>query len=229
MDKTILAKDIKKNFYINNQIIPVLKGIDLEISPGEIIAVCGPSGVGKTTLLYLLGLMDKLSSGYLKIMGIDVKDIDEKKTSEIRNKHIGFLFQFHYLLADFTVFENIYIPTQIIPNNNNIEEKIEYLLNKLGIQNLKNRFPKELSGGEQQRVALARALINFPEIILADEPTGNLDSENSNTVIELLFNQARQNNISVIIATHNLELAKKTDKIYFLKDGKIEKILTCGG
>jgi lipoprotein-releasing system ATP-binding protein len=227
--QTIKAAGLTKEFVSNNKIVPVLRGIDLTVNPGEIIAVCGPSGVGKSTLLHLLGLMDGQTAGRLEIMGIDTAELDEKKRAGLRNRHIGFLFQFHYLLPDFTVRENVLLPTMVdngtTPADKTVvNDRLAELLTGLGVDGLQDRFPDELSGGEQQRIALARALITRPDIILADEPTGNLDKTNTDAVIKLLFESSKTHGESVLIATHNMDITKQAHKTIYLKNGIIDKI-----
>ena len=217
----IKVKSLKKNFYTNGKVIPVLKDINVEINTGEIVALCGPSGVGKSTLLHLLGLMEEPTSGVIELFGTDTSVLDANSKADFRKQHIGFLFQFHYLLAEFTVHENLLIPVRIKNSTADPRDKIKDLLKKLGLEDFAGRYPNELSGGEQQRVALARAVINRPGVILADEPTGNLDKENSEIVANLLIDEAKNCNSNLIIATHNTELAKKTDRIIYLRDGKV--------
>jgi ABC-type lipoprotein export system ATPase subunit len=214
---------LEKVFFIDSKTVKVLKNISFEIKSGEKVSICGPSGAGKSTLLHILGLMDTFSSGSIELFNSKIENMDENLKTEFRNKYIGFLFQFHYLIPDFTVLENLMIPLWIKKENkNNIKEKIKTLTTALGIESLLDRYPNELSGGEQQRVALARSLVNEPKLILADEPTGNLDSKNSGLVVELLFNEVRKRNVTLIIATHSIELANMTDRIIYLQDGMIK-------
>lgn len=222
MDKIITAVNIHKSYVTNNKTVNVLRGIGLEVSPGESIAVCGPSGAGKSTLLHILGLMDKPSDGAVIIRGTDTKQLSEPEFAGLRNKYIGFIFQFHYLLPDFTVEENVSIPVKIADNTYMHDKSgIDGLLERTGIDSLRGRFPDEISGGEQQRVALVRALVNKPVLILADEPTGNLDKDNSDRVVNLLFSETKLRNVALVVATHNMELAKNADRIIYIKDGKI--------
>lgn len=202
--------------------VKVLKGVSLEVKEGEIVSILGASGAGKTTLLNILGTLDKADKGKLIINNVEIDKLKDKKISFFRNKNIGFVFQFHHLLPEFTAFENVCIPAFISNNDKkNIEERAMSLLDELGLSKRKNHKPSELSGGEQQRVAIARALINNPKIIIADEPSGNLDSKNSKELYKLFLSLREKYMQSFIIATHNKELAKITDKQYTIVDGKI--------
>lgn len=177
--------------------------------------------------MHIIGLMEEPTAGTVELFDHRVNALDEKIKSEFRNKYIGFLFQFHYLISDFSVMENLLLPAWI-RNGRNLDEmkkNILSLLYSFGIDSLVDRYPGELSGGEQQRVSLVRSLVNEPRLILADEPTGNLDSGNSGIVLEMLFGEVRKRNVTLIIATHNMELAKRTDRIVYLKDGLVENIV----
>ncbi|MBE9481934.1 MAG: ABC transporter ATP-binding protein [Bacteroidetes bacterium] len=215
----IKAKDIYKS-YGNLQ---VLKGINLEIQKGEIVSIVGASGAGKSTLLHILGTLDKADQGIVEINGIAVNQLSEKKLSEFRNKKIGFVFQFHHLLPEFTALENICIPAFIAKESRkNAEKKASELLNILNLTDREEHKPSELSGGEQQRLAVARALINNPAVVLADEPSGNLDSASSIELHELFFSLRDQLNQTFVIVTHNDELANMADRKLVIKDGVIE-------
>jgi lipoprotein-releasing system ATP-binding protein len=215
----IKAKDIYKS-YSNLQ---VLKGINLEIQKGEIVSIVGASGSGKSTLLHILGTLDKADQGIVEINGIAVNQLSEKKLSEFRNKKIGFVFQFHHLLPEFTALENICIPAFIAKESRkNAEKKASELLNILNLTDRAEHKPSELSGGEQQRLAVARALINNPAVVLADEPSGNLDSASSIELHELFFSLRDQLNQTFVIVTHNNELANMADRKLVIKDGVIE-------
>jgi lipoprotein-releasing system ATP-binding protein len=205
------------------EFVHVLKGVDLKINPGESVAICGPSGVGKSTLLHLVGLMEESTSGTIELFNIKTNQLDGNFRAELRNKYIGFLFQFHYLMSDFTVLENLLIPIWIRDgySDDSAKNSLRALLRRLGLEQFINRYPDELSGGEQQRVALARALVNEPKLILADEPTGNLDKNNGDIVSELLFSEAKKRNAILVIATHNLDLANRADRIIYLQDGVV--------
>ena len=218
----IIAENIHK-FYENNHI---LKGINLHVDKGEIISLVGASGAGKTTLLQILGTIDKYDKkegSKLLLKNQDISDFTENKLANFRNHELGFIFQFHQLLPEFNVIENICIPAFIRKTQKNIaESKANELMNYLGISDRSKNKPNELSGGEKQRVAVARALINEPSIILADEPSGNLDSNASNNLHELFLSLRKDFNYTFIIATHNKLLAKKSDRVLEIKDGKIK-------
>ena len=205
--------------------LEVLKGIDLEIEEGEVVAIVGPSGAGKTTLLQILGTLDSPSSfegTSLTIVDKDTQKLSEKEMALFRNKNLGFIFQFHELLPEFTALENVCMPGWI---GNRKEEDLKKdataLLSQLGLADRTHHKPQEMSGGEQQRVAVARALINKPKIVFADEPSGNLDSENALYLHELFFNLRNQLGCTFVIVTHNEELAERVDRKISLKDGKI--------
>ncbi|SDU01245.1 lipoprotein-releasing system ATP-binding protein [Polaribacter sp. Hel1_33_78] len=217
----IVGKNIHKYFGD----IQVLKGLDLHIKRGEIVAIVGPSGAGKTTLLQILGTLDKplKEKDYeLSINNISLKNISDKELSEFRNNHIGFIFQFHQLLPEFTALENVCIPAYIgKKNKKETEIRAKELLEFLGLSHRIDHKPNELSGGEQQRVAVARALINNPSVILADEPSGNLDSESAKNLHELFFKLRDKFGQTFILVTHNEELAEMTDRKLTMIDGKI--------
>ncbi|SDW76725.1 lipoprotein-releasing system ATP-binding protein [Lutibacter oricola] len=205
--------------------LEVLKGVSLTINKGEIVAIVGPSGAGKTTLLQILGTLDKpnkTNKTSLSINNSDLLNLKEKNLSKFRNKHIGFIFQFHQLLPEFTALENVCIPAYIANKNKTEAEKraIE-LLDFLGLKNRINHKPNELSGGEQQRVAVARALINNPDVVFADEPSGNLDSASAKNLHELFFELRKKFNQTFVIVTHNSELANMADRKLEMKDGHI--------
>ena len=223
MSNILKAKNLHKSY---NE-ISVLNNINLEIKNNQITTIVGPSGAGKTTLLQILGTLNKpdnLKQSSLEIDNIDVFKLNNNDLSKFRNKKIGFIFQFHELLPEFSALENVCIPKWIAGEDLK-ESKIKgiKLLNDLGLKNRINHKPSELSGGEQQRVAVARALINNPKIIFADEPTGNLDSENAEILHQLFFTLRDRIGCSFVIVTHNELLTKKSDQIISLKDGKIIK------
>lgn len=212
----IKARDIHKTY---GQ-LEILKGVNVDINEGEVVSIVGSSGAGKTTLLTILGTLDRPSSGTLNIGGIDVYGLNDSKLAAFRNKHIGFVFQFHHLLPEFTAIENICIPALIAKTaKKEAEKKAEELLEYLGLSARKNHKPSELSGGEQQRVAVARALINSPKVIFADEPSGNLDSNSAKELHQLFFNLRKTYNQTFVIVTHNNELADMADRKLVMKDG----------
>lgn len=204
--------------YDNTQ---VLKGINLKVDKGEIISIVGASGAGKTTLLHILGTLEKPHKGKYLINNNSVIDLDSNQLAKFRNLEVGFIFQFHNLLAEFTAFENICLPGYISKRKRlDVEKRATELLEILGISDKKNHKPNQLSGGEQQRIAIARALINSPSIILADEPSGNLDSKNAENLHELFIKLNKELNQTFIIVTHNKHLASMTDRSLEMIDGK---------
>jgi len=215
----IVAKNIHKTFYD----LQVLKGINLHIKKKEIVAIVGPSGAGKTTLLQILGTLDKADDGaFIKINNKDVLNLKDKKLAHFRNTHIGFIFQFHQLLPEFTALENVCIPGFIAnKSKNEVINEAKKILDYLKLSDRLNHHPNELSGGEQQRVAVARALINKPNVIFADEPTGNLDSASADSLHDLFFDLRDKFGQTFVIVTHNTELANLADKTLKMKDGYI--------
>ncbi len=211
-----------KNIYKRYGPVEVLKGVNIEIGKAEIVSIAGPSGSGKSTLLHILGTLDKADSGSVSMNGAETGALNGKKLAAFRNRHIGFVFQFHHLLPEFTALENVCIPGWLAGRKKReVEEKAKELLVMLGLsQRLENK-PNQLSGGEQQRVAVARALINKPDIVFADEPTGNLDTANANDLHQLFFDLRKQFNQTFLIVTHNEELARLSDRVLHMKDGKI--------
>ena len=202
--------------------LQVLKGIDLRIEKGEIVSIVGPSGAGKTTLLQILGTLDKPDNGSVVVDGIETSTLSTNKLSEFRNKHLGFVFQFHQLLPEFTAIENIMIPAYIAGmKNKEARSRAEELLEFMGLSNRANHKPNELSGGEKQRVAVARALMNNPAVILADEPSGSLDSKNKEELHKLFFDLRDKFGQTFVIVTHDETLATLTDRTIHLKDGRI--------
>jgi len=200
----------------------VLKGVDLELNKGEIVSIAGPSGSGKSTLLHILGALDRPGEGEIIVNDQRINLLNDKQLAAFRNRHIGFVFQFHHLLPEFTALENVCIPAWISGRSKK-EARIraKELLASLGLQNKLENKPTALSGGEQQRVAVARALINEPQIIFADEPTGNLDSANARSLHQLFFDLRKEFNQTFLIVTHNEELAQMSDRTLHMKDGKI--------
>ena len=202
--------------------LEVLRGVDLSISRGEFVAIVGASGVGKSTLLHILGLIDTQSDGEMYFDGNLFDNINANDTAFMRAQMVGFVFQFHHLLPEFTALENLLIPAMIAhKNGTKAKEHALNLLSELGVAERKNHFPAQLSGGEQQRIALARALINNPEILIADEPTGNLDSDNAHKFMQLATKMREKFELTIVLATHNIELAQYADRVLRLKNGKL--------
>lgn len=219
---TLCLKKIGKSFKQGSQTLDVLKGVDLEIMPGEIVALIGPSGAGKSTMLQIAGLLDRPSKGEILLDDMKCSKLGDGMRTALRREYLGFVYQYHNLLGDFDATENVMLPQLIAGVNvRTAREKSRWLLERLGLgKRLKHR-PAELSGGEQQRVAIARALANAPKLLLADEPTGNLDPKTSESVFLELLSIVKETGLSALIATHNLELADKMDRKVKLQDGKL--------
>jgi lipoprotein-releasing system ATP-binding protein len=217
------ARDLHRAFSTANGLLPVLKGASMQINRGEIAAVTGASGVGKSTLLHLLGGLDRPNSGEVRVNNELLTGKSEKDLAEFRTKNIGFVFQSHYLLEDFTALENVMIPMILGGLDiSSAKKRAEQLLESVGLSDRTSHRPRELSGGEQQRVAVARALANNPTLVLADEPSGNLDTATGRKLHELLFGLSRDKSISFVIATHNSELASTCDRQFHMVDGRVE-------
>jgi len=211
-----------KNIYKRYDTVQVLKGVDIEIKKGEVASIVGPSGSGKSTLLHILGTLDKADKGAVTMNNTNIHLLTGNKLAAFRNKHIGFVFQFHHLLPEFTAMENVCIPGWLAGRKKNeVKEEAVRLLTMLGLSQRMENKPNQLSGGEQQRVAVARALINKPDIVFADEPTGNLDSSNAQELHRIFFDLRDRFNQTFLIVTHNEELAQLSDRIFHMKDGKI--------
>ena len=219
---TLELKQISKHYFQGGQKLEVLKGLDLKIEPKEVVALIGPSGSGKSTLLQIAGLIDRPTSGQVYIDGQNCEKANDRLRTSLRSDYIGFVYQYHNLLPDFDALENVMIPQLIAGiKEKTAKEKAEWLLNRLGLKERINHRPAELSGGEQQRVAIARSLANTPKLLLADEPTGNLDPTTSDSVFLALLDIVKETGLSALIATHNMELAAKMDKQVQLKDGAL--------
>jgi lipoprotein-releasing system ATP-binding protein len=202
--------------------VEVLRGVNIDIKKGEIVSIVGSSGAGKSTLLHILGTLDKADKGAVSLNEAEITSLQGKKLADFRNKNIGFVFQFHHLLPEFTALENVSIPGWLAGRKRKeVENKAKELLNLLGLSDRLENKPNQMSGGEQQRVAVARALINDPLIVFADEPTGNLDSANAKELHHLFFDLRNKFNQTFLIVTHNEELAQLSDRVLHMKDGKI--------
>jgi lipoprotein-releasing system ATP-binding protein len=218
MKMLLNANNISKSY----EQLKVLKDVSIAVNKGEIVSIVGPSGAGKSTLLQIIGTLDKADSGSLEISGKQISAIKEKDLPAFRNQHIGFIFQFHHLLPEFTALENVCIPAFIAKKSvKEAEKRAKELLEMLKLGERMHHKPSEMSGGEQQRVAVARALMNNPELILADEPSGNLDTDNARALHELFFDLRKKLNQTFIIVTHNEELANMADRKIVMKDGRI--------
>ncbi len=220
--KLLVADGITKSFRSGDSYLEVLKGVDLELKPAQFSILSGPSGSGKSTLLYILGGLEKPDSGRIMFDGEPIDSFTNSRLDNYRNQKIGFVFQMHYLLPDFTALENVMIPAMINGQSNRLAlERAKTLLAQLSLSERINHYPNQLSGGEQQRVAVARALINAPRLIFADEPTGNLDRENALLLLKLFRKLVEDTGVSVLIATHDPELAGMGEITFRLYDGKI--------
>ena len=218
---SISVKNIIKEFGEPPQ--RIIHGIDLMINDGEFVSISGRSGSGKSTLLYLISTLDNPTSGSVEIDGKDVTQMNIREIHEFRNKHVGFIFQFHYLLEELTALENVLLPARNLNLHNEKQERALELLDRFGILNKANKLPGQMSGGEQQRVAIARAIIMKPKYLFADEPTGNLDSKNGETVMNILKELNEKSNMTLALVTHENEYAKMARREIYLVDGKIKK------
>jgi len=220
MSNIVDLQDIYKSFDQGINHLEILKGINLSISSGEVVALVGASGAGKSTLLHIMGLLELADSGDVVMSGIPTKDLSDIKRTIIRRNEIGFIYQFHNLLPEFNALENVVMPQLIAGvSQKDAAERAQELLFKMGLEDRIDHRPAELSGGEQQRVAIARGLANRPRLILADEPTGNLDEKTGNEVMDVMLELSRQEGVSALIATHNTKLAARMDRVIRLKDG----------
>jgi len=229
----VKAEGLKKSYPQGGGVLTVLDGIDLEVSDGQLIAVLGPSGSGKTTLLNLLGLLDRPTGGRLELFGQQTSSLSEDGRAALRNRRVGFVFQFDSLLVEFTVLENVALPFLIregasVAARREAFERARALLARLGLEAAASRSPRGLSGGEKQRAAIARALINSPELILADEPTGNLDSLNAERVFEDLARIAREMGVAVVLVTHNERACAFATRVFHLSNGRLASAVATG-
>ncbi|CAM3842186.1 lipoprotein-releasing ABC transporter ATP-binding protein LolD [Rheinheimera salexigens] len=223
MNKVLTAQQISKSYRDGLQQVKVLQGVDLTVNSGEMLAIVGSSGSGKSTLLHILGSLDLADSGSVQLLGEDIAKMTSKRKAQLRNQQLGFIYQFHHLLMDFTALENVAMPLLINGISKQLaNEKALAILQRVGLEQRASHKPAELSGGERQRVAIARALVAEPALVLADEPTGNLDQHTAESIYQLLRELNQQSNTSFIIVTHDLTLAKKLDKYYLMREGSLE-------
>ncbi len=223
MNKYIRAEGISKDFHIGSEALHVLKGINLDIQVRDMISIVGASGAGKSTLLHLLGALDRPSEGAVYYGEMNIFDLQDAELARFRNAHIGFVFQFHHLLPEFSALENVMMPLLIGRTPVSIaEEKAHHALREVGLHARVTHKPGELSGGEQQRVAIARAIVNQPTVIFADEPTGNLDTKTGEAVSEVLLRLNRDIGMIIVLVTHNEKLARMADRVIHLSDGEIK-------
>ena len=225
VDVALEIKNIYRTYSQGNLLLDVLKGVDFSLKPGEMVALVGPSGSGKSTLLHLAGLIEKPTSGSIFLRGINCSELSDFARTQLRSRDIGFIYQFHHLLPEFTALENVMMP-QLIAGLHKTEatQRARLLLDMVGLSSRVNHRPSRLSGGEQQRVAIVRSIANVPRLVLADEPTGNLDPETSITVFQQLREIIHRSKIAMLVATHNMELASKMDRIVAMEGGKIRQL-----
>ncbi len=224
MNRVLSIHGLKRSYKSGDKILTVLDGVDLEVSPGEIVGLIGPSGSGKSSLLHAAGLLEHPDAGKIQIEGRDCSDLSDRQRTRVRLATIGFVYQAHHLLAEFPALDNVALPQMIAGRSRKAaRDRAMTLLTELGLAERAHHQPAQMSGGEQQRVAIARALANSPRLLLADEPTGNLDPYTSTAVFENLYALARSQGVAALIATHNLELAKHMDRVVAVKDGRLEE------
>ena len=222
VETLIRILDLHKSYYDGESELPVLQGVNLEIYMSELLAIVGASGVGKSTLLHIIGTLDRPTAGNVLYDEQDIFTLSDTELARFRNKEIGFVFQFHHLLPEFTALENVAMGALITSSNNkSVYKEAESLLDYVGLSERLSHYPSQLSGGERQRVAIARSLINQPKVVLADEPTGNLDRRSSEAVLELLWDLNATSGQTFVIVTHNQELAQQVDRVIQLVDGKV--------
>jgi putative ABC transport system ATP-binding protein len=226
-DQLIEVKGLKKTYTLGKTFIEVLKGVDLSVDKGEFVMIMGPSGSGKSTLLHIVAGLDRPTEGDVKVLGENLKKLSDRQLSRLRNLKVGFVFQFYYLFPELTAYENVYLPGILFKGVKNeqaraaLVQRVDEMFEIIGLNHRKLHRPQELSGGEQQRLAIARALINEPEILLADEPTGNLDSASGEIILEFFERFQKAKKLSILMVTHNPEFLKRAQRVLFLKDGKI--------
>jgi lipoprotein-releasing system ATP-binding protein len=223
LDALVLIEDLRKSFQHEGRTLDVLKGIDLNIYPQQILAIVGPSGAGKSTLLHCMGTLDLPSSGRIRLAGEELTTMSSSRLAAVRNRTIGFVFQFHHLLPEFSALENVMLPGLIQgKNRREMERRAKSLLEEVNLSHRVSHRPGELSGGEQQRVAVARALALDPKLLLADEPTGNLDSATSDAIHDLFFQINREHGTTIVVVTHNPAFAERMPRVVGMRDGRVE-------
>jgi lipoprotein-releasing system ATP-binding protein len=224
MSEPVLSiRGLQRSYATGAGPLTVLRGVDLDVGPGEVVGLIGPSGSGKSSLLHAAGLLEHPDAGRIHVLGRDCSDLSERVRTRVRLASIGFVYQFHHLLPEFSALDNVALPQMIAGRSRRAARKrAEALLGELGLAARIEHQPAQMSGGEQQRVAIARALANSPRLLLADEPTGNLDPATSGTVFDALYALVRSQGVAALIATHNLELARHMDRVFALKDGRLE-------
>ena len=222
----LVARKLRRSYPgVSGPELHILRGVDLSVEWGEAVAIVGASGSGKSTLLHLLGALDRASGGSVHVGGADIATLSEEEAAELRNRRIGFVFQFHHLLRDFTALENVMMPALIRGDGTAVARtRATKLLDQVGLGGRLSHNPRKLSGGEQQRVAVARALVNDPVMVLADEPTGDLDTATSEDVQDILFEMKERHGVALVVVTHNRELAGKAEKVLRLREGVLENV-----
>jgi lipoprotein-releasing system ATP-binding protein len=220
----VSARNIHKKYGQGTSELHILKGIDLDIRVGDVAAIVGPSGAGKSTLLHILGGLDTPTDGQVQLDGKDVYALNDAERSRLRNEQVGFVFQFYHLLPELNALENVVLPAMVLnrKNSSELQSRGAELLEKVGLKSRMTHRPNELSGGEQQRVAIARALVNHPKVVLCDEPTGNLDSQSGDAIIDILLDLNKTERQTLVIVTHDEKVAKRSHKTIQIRDGKLE-------
>jgi lipoprotein-releasing system ATP-binding protein len=223
-DPVLSIRGLERSYVTGAGQLTVLRGVDLDVQPGEIVGLIGPSGSGKSSLLHAAGLLERPNAGRITVQGRDCTDLPDRDRTRVRLATIGFVYQFHHLLPEFSALDNVALPLMIAGQSRALAQKrAGELLAELGLAERARHQPAQMSGGEQQRVAVARALANSPRLLLADEPTGNLDPHTSTAVFENLYDLAQRTGVAAVVATHNLELARHMDRVFALKDGHLEE------